>query len=121
MSCNKCLHKNVCPHLKDTDAERCQQYANEDEYIKIVGHKKQYTTNGKGKTIGQIIYEKRKTRGWTEKKLAEMIDVHPATIAYWEYGKSYPNAIFLASLADVFECTIDELCGRVICQELKEH
>jgi transcriptional regulator with XRE-family HTH domain len=65
------------------------------------------------KTIGQIIRDKREERRWTLKKLAEKIDVCPSTLGCWEIGKAYPNAIFLVSLADVFECTIDELCGRV--------
>lgn len=36
MSCNQCIHKKVCPHLKDTDAKKCKQYADKDEYINVV-------------------------------------------------------------------------------------
>lgn len=64
------------------------------------------------KTIGQIIYEKRKARKWSRKSLAEKVDVSPSTITAWERGVFYPNAIYLGGLADAFECTIDEICGR---------
>jgi transcriptional regulator with XRE-family HTH domain len=65
------------------------------------------------KTVGQIIKEKRKARRWTQKRLAEKVDCMPSTIACWETNRAYPNALFLMSLADAFDCTIDELCGRV--------
>ena len=64
------------------------------------------------KTIGEILYEKRKAKGWTQKALAQKIGVSQISISAWEYGKSYPNAIYLVSLAEEFDCTIDELCGR---------
>jgi transcriptional regulator with XRE-family HTH domain len=64
------------------------------------------------KTIGQIIYEKRKAKKLTKKALAEKIGVCYSTIHAWENGIFYPNALYLLDLADVFECTIDEICGR---------
>lgn len=112
MTCKQCLHNTVCPHLKDEDAERCKQFADKDEYIKVGKYKKTFSTNSTRKTVGQIIFEKRKAKGWTKKKLAEKIDVCPGTLASWEDGRAYPNALFLPSMADVFECTIDEICGR---------
>ena len=114
MSCNVCLHEKVCPHLTNEDAERCKQFADKDEYLRVGKYKKKYSTNNAKKTIGQIIYEKRKAKRWTQKKLAEKIDACATTLASWEVGKAYPNALFLSSLADVFNCTIDELCGREV-------
>lgn len=67
--------------------------------------------------IGENIREKRTERGWMQAKLADKIKVHYASISNWERGDSCPNALYLVALADVFECTTDELCGRVICQE----
>ena len=110
MTCKQCLHNKVCPHLKDTDAERCKQFADKDDYVRVV--RRRIHKNGTMKTVGQIIYEKRNAKKLTQKKLAEKIDSCQGTIASWEVGKAYPNALFLASLADVFECTIDEICGR---------
>jgi DNA-binding XRE family transcriptional regulator len=63
------------------------------------------------KTIGQIIKEKRKSRNWSQQKLADKIDVNHSTLSTWESGRSLPNLIYCIALAEVFECTIDELCG----------
>lgn len=114
MTCNVCLHEGVCPHLTNEDAERCKQFADRGEYVKVGKYKKKYPTNSAKKTVGQILFEKRKARGWTQKKIAEKIDVCATTYASWECGKVYPNALYLPSLADVFQCTTDELCGREV-------
>ena len=114
MSCNVCLHEKVCPHLTNEDAGRCKQFADRGEYVKVGKYKNKHPTNSTKKTVGQILFEKRKARGWTQNKLAEKIDSYQGTIASWEKGDTYPNALFLSSLADVFECTIDELCGREV-------
>lgn len=112
MTCKQCIHRQICPYcLNAEDAEKCKQFVNKDEYVRIKiskAHKQRRNM----KTIGDIIYEKRKIKGLTQKKLAEKIDSCQGTIASWEHGDAYPNALFLASLADVFECTTDEICGR---------
>ncbi len=64
------------------------------------------------KTIGEIIKEKRLAKGWTTYRLGKEIGVNHATILGWEKMRSFPNALYLVDLADVFECTLDELCGR---------
>lgn len=113
MTCKQCLHRPICPYyLKDEDAEKCKHFADKDEYIRVGKYKNKYSTNSTSKTVGQILWEKRKARRWSQEKLAEKIDSCQGTVASWEYGDSYPNALFLTSLADVFECSIDELCGR---------
>lgn len=118
MTCKECIHNTVCKlYLKEEDAERCKHYSHKEEWVRVKRYKHHFK-NGR-KTIGQIIYEKRKLRKLTQNKLAEKIDCCATTLASWELGKAYPNALFLVSLADAFECTIDELCGRIICE--KEH
>ena len=114
MTCNICIREKVCLHLREEDAMRCKQFADKDEYIKVGKYKKKISTNSAKKTVGQILFEKRKAMRWTQKKLAEKIDVCDTTYASWESGKAYPNALYLSSLADVFNCTIDELCGREV-------
>lgn len=112
MTCKQCIHNKACLYLKDEDAERCKLYADKNDYVKI-NRNKIHQNVGARKTIGEIIYEKRKAFNLTQKKLAQKIDSCQATVASWEHGDSYPNALFLDSMADVFGCTIDELCGRV--------
>ena len=67
-------------------------------------------------TVGQAFRKMREEKGYTRGQLAEELDIHEQTIWSWEADKSYPSAIFLASAADLFECTIDELVGRKFCK-----
>lgn len=114
MTCEQCLYKKMCAFcLTNEEAERCKQFADKGEYVKVGKYKKKYPTNSAKKTIGQILFEKRKAKGWTQQKLASKIDSCQGTVAAWEHGDAYPNALFLSSLADAFDCTTDELCGRV--------
>lgn len=64
------------------------------------------------KTIGQIIKEKREAMGWSQKTLAETIGVTGAGVSAWELDKVTPNILTACDLADAFDCTLDELCGR---------
>lgn len=64
------------------------------------------------KTIGQIIREKRKERGWTLEKLAEEIGRTFSTVAAWERDEITPSLFIVWDLADIFNCSLDELCGR---------
>ena len=110
MNCKKCIHNMVCPHLKNEDAERCEAYADKDEWMRIKRYKGVDAKSAR-KTIGQIIREKRKAKGWIREQLANKIDTNKNTIASWEHGVSFPNAIFLVSMAEAFECTVDEILG----------
>lgn len=115
MTCEQCLYKSMCAFcLTNEEAERCKHFADKGEYVRVGKYKKKHPTNSTKKTVGQILFEKRRSRGWTQNKIAEKIDVCTTTYASWEIGKAYPNALYLSSLADVFNCTIDELCGREV-------
>ena len=47
--------------------------------------------------------------GLTRSDLADLLGLDRTTIVKWETGKSYPRADTLIKLADLFECTIDDL------------
>lgn len=64
------------------------------------------------KTFGQILREKRNERGWTLVQLAEKVGVIRNTITNWEHGYNLPNIYTCIDLADIFDCTLDELVGR---------
>lgn len=66
------------------------------------------------KTFGQILREKRKEKGWSIRVLAEKLGVIQNTVDNWELEKNIPNIYTLIDIADVFECTLDELVGRNI-------
>lgn len=64
------------------------------------------------KTIGDIIKEKRKAKGWNQSKLAKVTGYAVTTLQGWESGNHEPRACALADLADAFGCSLDELVGR---------
>lgn len=66
----------------------------------------------KNKGFPQILKEKREEHGLSRKMLADKLNTHYAIIRNWEVGFCYPNLIMLCALADVFDCSIDELVGR---------
>ena len=63
-------------------------------------------------TLGENIKNKRLDRGWTLGKLAKKLGVSPQAIGKWEMDKASPSVYSAWDLADIFDCTIDELCGR---------
>lgn len=64
------------------------------------------------KTVGKIIKEKRRERGWTQDQLAKKVGVSKSIIGYYERDMTTPTIFVMCDIADLFECTLDELCGR---------
>ena len=64
-------------------------------------------------TLGYNVKIKRTQMGLTTKKLAERVGINPSTISSIENEKHSPSIFFVEILADIFGCSIDELCGRV--------
>ena len=66
-----------------------------------------------GEIIGNNIRLRRKLMGLSQEALADRVDVQSQNSGHlWESGKYCPSAFFLCQLADVFECSVDELLGR---------
>lgn len=51
--------------------------------------------------------------GLTQRQLSERLGVDPSTVAYWETGKSAPNADTLVQLCDIFGVKPTVLMGVV--------
>lgn len=64
------------------------------------------------KTVGEIIKEKRIERGWSIKLLSQKLGIAGSAVRYWEKNKFMPSLLSACDLADLFHCTLDELCGR---------
>ena len=47
--------------------------------------------------------------GFTQKRIAEALGVTPVCITQWESGVRRPNVIMLKKLAELLECTADDL------------
>ena len=66
--------------------------------------------------FGDYIYKLRTKKNLSQAKLAELLGVSDKAVSKWENGKSTPDISLLPLLADVFDCTIDELFGRENCK-----
>lgn len=62
--------------------------------------------------MGNIIKELRKTRGITQRQLAELLNLSPSTVAMYETGQRKPDSDTLQNIADLFEVSTDYLLGR---------
>ena len=58
--------------------------------------------------LGKRLRELRKRKGMNQEKLAEMINVEPATISNIENGKNYPSMANLENILDVLNSSFTE-------------
>ena len=61
--------------------------------------------------VGKIIARKRKERNMTQLALADRLGVSFQAVSNWERGNSMPDISKLPELAELFECSIEELLG----------
>lgn len=54
----------------------------------------------------------RKKRGLKQIEIAKKLNIAQSAVAAWETGKAFPKAETLIALADVLDCSVDELLGR---------
>ena len=59
--------------------------------------------------FGKMIVQLRKAKGYTQKDLADKLNVSDKAISRWETGKNYPDIEVLKRLTVVLEVSIDEL------------
>jgi transcriptional regulator with XRE-family HTH domain len=62
----------------------------------------------------------RKHRGWTQRQLAKILNISPSTIALYETGDRNPDPTMLKKLADLLDCSVDWLLGRIAPEETYE-
>lgn len=61
------------------------------------------------KTLGSFIALLRKSRGMTQRELAEKLGVSDKTISHWERDESSPDINLIPIIAEIFDVTCDEL------------
>ncbi len=61
--------------------------------------------------MAERIRDKRRERGYTQEKLARLLDLTPAAISKWETGQAFPDISTLCPLAAAFGISVDELLG----------
>lgn len=61
------------------------------------------------KTFGEKIIEARERQNLTQKALAEMLDITPTRLNYWEKDKREPNIAMIKQIAAALNISISEL------------
>lgn len=61
------------------------------------------------KKVGTNISVFRKSVGLSQEKLADMLHISPQAISRWENGHTLPETALLPMLAQIFECSIDDI------------
>lgn len=66
-------------------------------------------------SIGKVIAELRKEKGWTQAELAEKLQVSDKAISKWEKDNGAPSVEFFPTLAEIFDVSIDYIMtGKTI-------
>ena len=68
--------------------------------------------------IGRFIAEERKKKGYTQKQLAEKLNISDKTISKWECGNGFPEVSLLLPLCDELGITVNDLLsGEIVPRE----
>ncbi|MBQ8605794.1 MAG: helix-turn-helix transcriptional regulator, partial [Clostridia bacterium] len=59
--------------------------------------------------VGKNIAALRRSAGYSQEKLADILGISPQAISKWENGKSLPETALLPRLSELFDCTVDSL------------
>ncbi|MBQ8121340.1 MAG: helix-turn-helix transcriptional regulator [Ruminococcus sp.] len=62
--------------------------------------------------LGANLKSLRKSKGWTQKRLAELLDVSEASISKYESNIATPPIDTLRSCAKLFKISLDEMLGN---------
>lgn len=60
-------------------------------------------------TLGETIFNLRKSKGLSQESLAEELDVARQTVSKWELDQSVPDIAYLVKLSDFFGVSVDYL------------
>lgn len=59
--------------------------------------------------IGRFIASERKRKGYTQRQLADLLEISDKTISKWERGNGFPEAVLLLPLCNELDITVNEL------------
>ncbi len=68
--------------------------------------------------IGKFIAEERKAKKYTQRELADKLDISDKTISKWERGNGFPEVSVLLPLCNELEITVNELLSGKRLQEV---
>lgn len=70
--------------------------------------------------FGNNIKELRTKKGMTQKDLADVLNVTPQAVSRWENNEVEPSLSTINQMAELFECSIDELFGKKKIEEKQD-
>lgn len=59
--------------------------------------------------IGKFIAQERKSKGYTQRQLADILGISDKTISKWECGNGFPEASLLLPLCEELDISVNEL------------
>lgn len=59
--------------------------------------------------IGKFIAQERKSKGYTQRQLADILGISDKTISKWECGNGFPEASLLLPLCEELDMSVNEL------------
>ena len=65
------------------------------------------------KSLAVCLYRWRRNKGYTQRQMADFLAVHRTSYTKYETGVVDPPLETLCRIADLLQCTTDELLGRV--------
>lgn len=66
------------------------------------------------KIFAERLKDLRMEKGISQGKLAELLEVSPAVVCYWETDRSEPTAPNLVKISDFFNVSVDYLLGKTL-------
>lgn len=63
-------------------------------------------------SLGKRIQSVRKSRGWTQARLAEALGVKTGTLSGYERGYRRPDVVMIGRIASLLQVSVDYLLGR---------
>jgi transcriptional regulator with XRE-family HTH domain len=70
--------------------------------------------------LGENIHAARKAHGFTQERLAELIDLHPRAVQKIEAGELNPKSTTLIRIQDAIRCTWESLVPGGRCRRAEE-
>lgn len=64
------------------------------------------------KSLGEILREKRKAKGWSQGLLAKKANTSASSISGYEIGRSIPNLYIACDIAKALGCEVEELIEK---------
>ncbi len=62
--------------------------------------------------LGENIKQMRNKKGWTQTELAKKVGTGTSMIGHIERGVKIPSLALALSLAQVFDCTVEDMCVK---------